>query len=612
MSIKQRFHGIELAANSVFANLTLEELAVAPNPLVANRAWINTAGAVPLINYTLDISGTVTVFAVSSAADLAAAESSFESSLSTLETTLRAEIATAANGGGTALTAEIDRALAAESAEAATRLAADNAEATARAAADTAEATARAAADTAETTARIAGDNAAQAAIAAETTARTLAIAGINESITTAISDESAIRVSAEETIAANAASQLATETAARLAGDAAGDTAVAGVQAEIDAIEDAVGLNSDGTFTAPEETVYLGAVTSIAGGLVALDTAVSEEAAARTAADVTQTAALAAETQSRIDGDTALATTLQAYIDSAVTNNTNADNAETVARVAADAAIQAELNLTQASLGVAADGSFVDFEGTNYLDTATTVVNASVLLDTQVKANAVAIAAETTARTTADSAFTTALNAEAATRTAADTAQQQEIDTIEAGAGLETDGTYAASEGSNYLELATSLKDADLKLDSALKAATDIAVTLRDTTVPAVVTSVTAEATRALAAEAALAASIAALNSSNAAVDGVIDAVSEAFFVYDSTDASVEGNPRAAQLTHTVVHNLDSDFVTFTVMVQGEDSVYRNDSVNVEATDSNTLTVFLSVSAFARVVVVRPPVFAA
>ena len=608
---KQRFHGIELAANSVFANLTLEELAVAPNPLVANRAWVNTSGATPLINYTLDIAGVVTVFAIASQADLAAAEASFSSQLTTLDTTLRALITASANGGGDALDAEIARATAAESAEAAARLAADNTETDARVAADAAEATARADADATETAARIAGDNAAQAAIAAETTARTLAIAGINETTTAAIAAESAIRVAAEETIATNAASQLATETAARLAGDAAGTAADATIQAELDAVESAVGLGSDGTFTAPQNTTHLGEVANVVAGLVALDTAVVAEAAARAAADVTQAAALAAETQSRIDGDTALAAQLQAYVDGQLGNNEVADQAEMAARIAADTAIKAELDLSQASIGLAADGSLVPFAGTTYIDTATTVVGASVLLDTAVKANADAIAAEVLARSTADSGFVTALNAEAATRTAADVAQQQEIDNIEAGAGLETDGTYAASAGSNYLAAATSLKDADLKIDSALKAVSDIANTLSTVTVPAVVASVTAEATRALAAEAALGARIDALNASNSAVDGVKAAVGAAYFAYDSNDSTVYGNPSVAQTTHTVHHNLNSNFVTFTVMVQGEDGVYRNDGVSVDATDANTLTVYLSVSAKARVLVVRAPVFA-
>ena len=45
----------------------------------------------------------------------------------------------------------------------------------------------------------------------------------------------------------------------------------------------------------------------------------------------------------------------------------------------------------------------------------------------------------------------------------------QKEIDKIEAGAGLETDGTYISPSGTNYLDSSTSLADADLHLDVAI-----------------------------------------------------------------------------------------------------------------------------------------------
>lgn len=49
-------------------------------------------------------------------------------------------------------------------------------------------------------------------------------------------------------------------------------------------------------------------------------------------------------------------------------------------------------------------------------------------------------------------------------------TAVQNEVDRIEAGAGLSTDGNYTPNPSSNYLSLASSLKDADDKLDAQLK----------------------------------------------------------------------------------------------------------------------------------------------
>jgi len=46
----------------------------------------------------------------------------------------------------------------------------------------------------------------------------------------------------------------------------------------------------------------------------------------------------------------------------------------------------------------------------------------------------------------------------------------QNEIDAIELGAGLESDGTYMPDASSNYLDQATSLKNADMLLDSQIK----------------------------------------------------------------------------------------------------------------------------------------------
>lgn len=47
----------------------------------------------------------------------------------------------------------------------------------------------------------------------------------------------------------------------------------------------------------------------------------------------------------------------------------------------------------------------------------------------------------------------------------------QAELDKTQTGAGLGTDGTYTHETGSNYIDGATSLKDADKKLDAAIKA---------------------------------------------------------------------------------------------------------------------------------------------
>lgn len=50
----------------------------------------------------------------------------------------------------------------------------------------------------------------------------------------------------------------------------------------------------------------------------------------------------------------------------------------------------------------------------------------------------------------------------------------QTEVNAIETGAGLGTDGAYTANGSANYIAAATSLKDADNKLDAALKSLAD------------------------------------------------------------------------------------------------------------------------------------------
>ena len=64
---------------------------------------------------------------------------------------------------------------------------------------------------------------------------------------------------------------------------------------------------------------------------------------------------------------------------------------------------VQAEVDLVETAVGLGTDGSFTNFADTTYIDGASSIANASVLLDKQVKANADAIAAETQRATQAE-----------------------------------------------------------------------------------------------------------------------------------------------------------------------------------------------------------------
>lgn len=506
--------------------------------------------------------------------------------------------------------AQINSEATARTAGDATNAAAIAAEATARAAAIVAEATARADADAAEVVAR-------SAAVAAEAATRSADD-----------STELAARVAADAAAAASASNQLSTEVAARLAGDAALGVRADTIQAELNVTQAAAGFSVDGTYVAPEASTYLATATSLKGADVLLDVAISGEAATRTGQFAALASGLANEAQSRIDGDLALQTQLTAFVNAAIGSNEIADQAEAAARIAADIAIKAEIDLTQATIGTAADGSLIPITGTNYLNEVTTVFGGAFILDTQVKLANDAIAAEAAARTTADTNFAASLQAEIVNRTSADDAIQQELNSTQAGAGLETNGAYAKPTGSNYINNATSLKDADFVLDAAIKVAQDATAAVA-VTAAANAAAIIAEATRASAAEVvnanAIAAETAARISSDtattaaqvaeaaaraaadvagadalaaettariAAVAAITSKVGSGYFLYDGSSKTV----------HVVTHNTGSRYCNVTVIDTATNEQIIPHSV---VFDSGTqLTVTFNVSLACKVVV--------
>jgi len=122
-------------------------------------------------------------------------------------------------------------------------------------------------------------------ATAAEGTVRTDMLAAIDTLRTTLEAADAAATaaLTAETTRATAAEGALRTDldtlrTDLTTAGTTAAD-AVARVQAELDASQAAIGLNTDGTFAAPAGTNYLGDATSVVTSLTALDTAIRDAA---------------------------------------------------------------------------------------------------------------------------------------------------------------------------------------------------------------------------------------------------------------------------------------------------------------------------------------------
>lgn len=116
---------------------------------------------------------------------------------------------------------------------------------------------------------------------------------------------------------------------------------------------------------------------------------------------------------------------------------------------------LHTELDNTQLGAGLGSGGSYSADGTASYIAAATSLFNADQLLDDQIKTNTDGLAAEVIARGNADSAL------------------QSELDATQVGAGLNANGSYTAP-ASNYISGATSLKLADVALDTAIKSNED------------------------------------------------------------------------------------------------------------------------------------------
>lgn len=189
---------------------------------------------------------------------------------------------------------------------------------------------------------------------------------------------------------------------------------------------------------------------------------------------------------------------------------------------------------------------------------------------------------------TAALASFESLLTSESDERTQAIAAIQAEINAIEAATGLEADGTFAALTGSNFLASATSLKDAALALDAALKATE---------------TAVATEASTRAAADTAM----------QTQVDNLILASGDGSAVLKGKINSSRYNFTSATpaLEHIITHNLNTVYYSIDIKVEGTDLVYRNDIVPVEEIDLNSFRITLSESLNVRVAVMSNAIIA-
>ena len=289
----------------------------------------------------------------------------------------------------------------------------------------------------------------------------------------------------------------------------------------------------------------------------------------------------------------------------------------EETARISDVADLQSELDTSQSSVGLAADGSFVAHNGSNYIGGASTFKAVDAALDAQAKVNADAIVSEASARSSADAGL------------------QSELDTTQTGAGLEADGQYASDSATNYLTAASSLKDADKKLDAQIKTNADAITTLESSLTDDIGTAVANISTSVGLASDGSFVPHSGTNYIDTATTfkGADDLLDQAIFdnyqeqeslitdlesdIQTETAARIAGDTAirtsvndlrftyqstAAATQHTITHNLNSNFVIVQVMVEGDDGLYANDLVPVEETNTNTLTVYLTESRHIRV----------
>jgi len=292
--------------------------------------------------------------------------------------------------------------------------------------------------------------------------------------------------------------------------------TADASIQTELDATQVGAGLNANGSWTAHSGTNHIDGAGSMKAVGPLLDTQVKVNADAIAAEAVTARAAEVANA-ALVTAEAATARAAEGVNAAAIaSNDTDLTNHQT------------EIDAVETAVGLAGNGTFAQHSGTNYIDGGTTMKGVDALLDAAAKANADAITAEASTARAAEVSNANAITSEATTARAAESANAAaaaanlvEITTSQAGAGLSAAGAYVAPTTSNYHDTASTLANADMKIDAALKAV-DTAYLAADATLT---TNLAAEATTARAAEVANAAAVVTEAAARAAADTALDA---------------------------------------------------------------------------------------
>ncbi len=136
-------------------------------------------------------------------------------------------------------------------------------------------------------------------------------------------------------------------------------------------------------------------------------------------------------------------------------------------------AGLQTEINTVETGAGLNDNGTYSANTTASFISAATSLKNADDLLDVKIKTHDTNISTVTANITSLGNEVNT-IKTNVSTVTTNVTNLGTEINAIEAGTGLNDNGSYSANPLSHYLVAASSLKDADNKLDAQLKVNSD------------------------------------------------------------------------------------------------------------------------------------------
>ena len=240
-----------------------------------------------------------------------------------------------------------------------------------------------------------------------------------------------------------------------------------ANIQSELDDTQEGAGLGANGSYTAPVGSNYLAGATSLFNADTLLDTQI-KSLSDNLDAEVLRATGVEGDIQSELN-DTQAGAGLNAngtYTADDTSNfirlATSLFNADTILDTQVKALddallneinratdvegdLQTELDTTQFSVGLNADGSLPNYASNNYLVNGSSHHASLSALDIAINAVGGGLA---------------------------------ELDDTQLGAGLDTDGSYIVPVGSNYLDTSTSLADATLALDAEIKNTSDLLAT--------------------------------------------------------------------------------------------------------------------------------------